>query len=406
MQRAPGFTQGPQVRPIENPFARRPFHEFGGLGAQGFGNVPPFIDLIAPGEDFRVASTFTRNSSALRTNSAFNLENMAINQPIWDYNRATQSWRGLRMLPQRINKCIHFNLNPTTVTNVIREGDAAATISVVNDAAALAAAGLNIGNGNVYRLDNTLGTGLAAATMQGTVGNLNQHAYTAYCRCTGTGSVRRGAIGAVLQQFTNIASYQRFGGVIASSGVGDRLSINASAGAVVWFTLADLQEGSFITDPVVVAGAQATRFPDVYTITDLSWLNPIEGTFIFEYETPALTNNEVLLCLDSGINNRIVIQHGATFVNFAVVSGGVVQHTSSQNISAPSTVKVVFGYKDGDFGFSVNQGATVPGTAGSVPAVSTFRIGRDPSNVNNAALWPRRLRYCPIKLPNSMLNLL
>jgi hypothetical protein len=603
MFRAPGFTPSMQVRPIENPFARRPYHEFGGLGVQGFGSVPPFIDLIAPGEDFRVPSMFTRNSSALRTNALATFESIATNQPIWDYNpniKRTQlqvntplagavvggayptgwtvgsqagvnrtltgigvefgmpyidiriqssSWtgagvifrpmggatlptvaqgqtytgslfirmvdgstaglqqfthtiiernsgaylseggsssgaanlsslaggslqrfsstrtiqsasanqaehyfyfvavngsvvditirvyhpqfeagavatdrminpsttspisfaefRGIRHLPSRTNKCTHFNISPTALTNIIREGDAAATLTVVNDAAALAAAGLNIGNGNVYCLDNTAGIGVAGATIQGGVGTLNPHAFTAYCRCTGTASVRRNAIGTIAgSSFTNISSYQRFGGVLTPTQTTDRLSINANPGAVVWFTLADLQEGAFITDPIIVAGAQTTRFADIDTTNDLSWFNPLEGTFVFEYETPFLTQNEVLLCLDSGINNRMVIQHGINTVNFAVITGGVVQFSSSQVISAPATVKVAFGYKDGDFGFSVNQGATAPGASGTVPVVSVFRKGRDPSNVNNSADWSRRLRYCPLKLPNSMMNLL
>lgn len=165
------------------------------------------------------------------------------------------------------NKMTIFNASPTSTAGLIREGDAAATITLVNDTAALTAAGINIGNGNVYLLDNTAGVGVAAATVNVECGNTNQHAMSAYARCEGQGSIRRNAIGATIQLINNQSTYIRIGGVVTPAAATNRLSMNVTAGGRLWFILPNLVEATSVTSTIITAGSATTRTADIVPLT-------------------------------------------------------------------------------------------------------------------------------------------
>lgn len=159
-----------------------------------------------------------------------------------------------------INLCQNFNANPTALTGVSKTGDAAATLTVVSDTAALAAAGLSgiCTVGNVYKLDNSAGVALATADISGSTPDANSYTYSAYLRGSGTGSITSnvGGVGSGNKSMTG--SYVQYSGSGNPAGAGGGLRIVANAGAVVFFILNQLESGLGLNPVVVVAGAAAT----------------------------------------------------------------------------------------------------------------------------------------------------
>jgi hypothetical protein len=174
---------------------------------------------------------------------------------------------GLQVYEQRTNKCTNYNANPTDLTNVTKSGDAAAVLSVVDDSAALALAGLSqiATSGKVYKLDNSAGSATARATISGLTGNTNPHAGSSYIRGGSGGLSPSGAGTSQFATFTASAMYARIAGVFTPADNSRTLTVVANAGQTVYFILNDLEEGSFATPPIITAGAAAARAADVIT---------------------------------------------------------------------------------------------------------------------------------------------
>ena len=156
--------------------------------------------------------------------------------------------------PARTNKCTCLKFNPTDTTNITKSGDAAAVLSVVDDTAALTAAGL-IGvctSGKVYKLDNSAGSTDGVASISGATGNVNVHSTAIYARGGSASSGRTGFSNAsgsttniVLTTYSRLLSENR-----TPVNTGNTNVVYASPGKVVYFILPQLEEGAFATPPI------------------------------------------------------------------------------------------------------------------------------------------------------------
>lgn len=165
---------------------------------------------------------------------------------------------------QRSNKCTRNYLHGGAITGWSKSGDAAATLTAVTDAAALAAAGLDTvcSDSYVLKLDNSAGVAAAFAVNVGVTGNTNQHTVSAYMRGTGTGYVQIEAVTGTARALTG--SYVRYANALTPASSGAELIIRADAGAVVYFVLAQLEEGSFVSSVIRNSGdTTLTRLADV-----------------------------------------------------------------------------------------------------------------------------------------------
>lgn len=171
--------------------------------------------------------------------------------------RLDGSW--VSFLGQRTNKVAIFNANPADLTGLTKAGDAAAILTLVDDPAALLAAGLQdvATSGKVFRFDNSAGTGSAQATVTGTVGNTNPHTVSAYVRGSGACRVQLSAVSSVGTTALT-GSYVRVSNLLTPLGTTNVLSIRAEAGAVVYFILPQLEEASVVTDVIVTTGSATT----------------------------------------------------------------------------------------------------------------------------------------------------
>lgn len=181
--------------------------------------------------------------------------------------------KGLLIEETRTNKQTSYSANPSEAAgfvgnpvNMTKSGDAAGVLSVVNDAAALAAAGLSeiATSGKVYKLDNSAGSVDARANFSGQTGNTNAHTVSAYIR-GGTGSLDLSSLGPFAASSTYI---RRTHNATPSSG-SNIYTLRASAGQVVYFILPQLEEASSASSVIVTQGAAVTRAADVAYITGL-----------------------------------------------------------------------------------------------------------------------------------------
>lgn len=167
--------------------------------------------------------------------------------------------------PQRTNKLTVHNAAPDGVTGMTRYGDPAAVLTVADDPAALAAAGLDqvCAAGRAWRLDNSAGAAAASCQVPGAVGNQNPHVLSAWVR-GGCGRLMLGSGGVDGEiAFGAASGYRRVvSAPLAPSSTGRVMYLEADPGQVVWFILPQLEEGASVTSPIVTAGAAASRAAD------------------------------------------------------------------------------------------------------------------------------------------------
>ena len=174
-----------------------------------------------------------------------------------------ENYKGPLIEPARTNKVTCRKSNPVDTTNITKSGDDAAVLSVVDDSAALAAAGLSdiCTSGKVYKLDNSAGAAEAYANFGGTTGNTNAHYGLCYMRAptaafgflqaAGTGA--SGDSGVVFTATTgsyNGTVYVPFSFAITAGATSNFMRLRANAGAIVYFILPKLEEGAFTTSPI------------------------------------------------------------------------------------------------------------------------------------------------------------
>lgn len=188
---------------------------------------------------------------------------------------------GLQMVlqPAVTNKVTCRKRNPIDTTNITKGGDAAATLAVVDDTAAILAAGLQhiCSTGKVYELVVPAGAVASYATLLGSTINTNIHSLSVWARVV-SGNPAQMTLGNTLSQPIAItgSSYQRFSGVQTPSANTGMAVLVINVPCTVRFILPSLTETMTPTAyPMVdlTDGLNAVT----YTATDLSYPNPLPG---------------------------------------------------------------------------------------------------------------------------------
>jgi len=165
--------------------------------------------------------------------------------------------------PERENKCTNYNANPdVSLTNMTKGGDAAATLTRVDDSTELESAGLSgiCSSGYVFKLDNSGGSGDSWAYSAGTPGNANTHTVSMYARATaGTPDVRASGAGFGSTENVTTSSYVRYVVTGTPAAGTEKVQLTCPAGAVGYFILNQLEEAGNVSSPIVTAGAAVTR---------------------------------------------------------------------------------------------------------------------------------------------------
>jgi hypothetical protein len=289
--------------------------------------------------------------------------------------------QGLLIEEARTNKCTNFNANPTDTTNITLSGDAAATLTVVDDTAALAAAGLqNIAtSGKVFKLDNSGGSGSADAIIGGATGNTNAHSVSAFARVTaGNAFIRFNGSNVVTYSTSSYARGSATNIVPLSTAT---VTIRANAGSVVYFILNQLEEGPFVTSPIVTAGASATRAADIPQLTGAALTAALNAKAAF-FQT------NLVAAVGASPTNfpRMVAYGGGQDMFFtsttAVDLAGLAIGTLGSGNSA-GLVKSAFGFDA--------SGLTARANGGTIGTSATAWTGTSPAYIGNRSAGDRAL---------------
>lgn len=280
----------------------------------------------------------------------------------------------------RTNFSTNTNLNPSATTNLTKTGDAAATLTVVSDTAALAAIGLS---GNVFKLDNSAGSTNARVQASGTIGSTATCTISAYWRGSGTGGLHSGF--GTESAAAVPAAYVRRDWQSTSGETGRVFSIFATAGSIVYFILNQIEIGAFVTSPIAIAGSTVTRAASDIRRTLGSELNASGFSMYWRGVVPS--NSGVALGqVDDGTNNNrvVVYRHTDNKLYVGIVVGGVEQGPLDLgSVSAGASVRVALRAAENDFAASLNGAAVVTDVSGSLPSgLTTLRPGRDASGAH------------------------
>lgn len=325
--------------------------------------------------------TFARNSISPARSSTGALTSFAA-------NTIRQTDLGLLIEPARTNKCQRFNANPTNTTGMTLVGDAAATLTVVDDSAALAAAGLNTvcTSGKVFKFDNSAGTGNAFCIIPGAVGNLNQHIQSCYGRGSGSwafglhAGVDSGGVGLAALG----AAYARRNGVSGSvpTTTSGEMRIQVTAGTVLYFILYQLEEGPAVTSPIVVSGAAATRPKDDFVITH-SVASGQDFTLVFEVEFSRDTGalQTALTLSDGSAANRIsLLRSSAGSFRGDVVIASVTTALGGTAKAGARTLKGALSRSGNTYALVLDGGAEATQVLAGMPNLTTLIVGNSTSD--------------------------
>lgn len=172
---------------------------------------------------------------------------------------------------------------------------------------------------------------------------------------------------------------------------------------------AQLEAGSTATSFIPTAGTAVTRNADVLAMTgtDFSdWFNATEGTFYYQAEAAALGSVYVFSASDGTTNESIRSQY-TTNAHLFVSDGGVTQASiDAGTFTAGTYEKFAGAYKENDFAASIEGGAAVTDTAGTLPTVDRLYLGAAGNGSVNAAvnLRLKTLRYYNTRLTNAQLQ--
>lgn len=381
----------------------------GGAMTHMHGNFFPYtfaLDL-----DFRTSlpsgETFTRASDGTYVDSLGAIATATTDAARTDYNPSTLAALGLLIEGARTNKNTNYS-DPTATTNVTKAGDAASTLTVVSDTTALAAAGLSTvcSNGNVYQLDNSAGVADAFATFAGTTGNTNPHAVSLYARGSGTASFRLN--GSNQNSLALTSSFARKSQTFTPSNSSAQFSIRAAAGAIIYFVANVLEEGSFISSPILIAGGSATRAVELNvrssTAFSDNW-NANAMTVVIKFDSPGVGTRTIWQPDDNSANERYCLYTTGTTLKLLIVDGGsTLSDTTIGTIVAHQQHWCALRLEAGNSGASLDGAAVVACTAATLPTVDRRRLGASTSAGEELYGHIARERWVKQALPDSLVR--
>jgi hypothetical protein len=201
---------------------------------------------------------------------------------------------------------------------------------------------------------------------------------------------------------------------IGSSLTGTAQTYTGAGDEAIYTWGAQLEAGAFATSYIPTTTAAATRNADVANITGTnfsSWYRQDEGTVFAEWKCDPSTGSHWPnpAYFDDGTNNNYIgLQYrlpGAKTIRLNVVSGGVSSVSTTTNAYTPGqSGKTAAAFKANDFGV-VLAGSTVATSAtGSMPLVTTARIGFETVSSSYFNGTIKRITFWPQRLANSTLQ--
>jgi hypothetical protein len=374
------------------------------------------LDFTTAALDSRVTIARALNT-ATRVNSSGAIEFVNANLPRFDYTLGSGgACKGLLIEEARTNSLTGVDsVNPTGITGWTTFGDAAGSLSVVSDDAALAAAGLSglCSTGKVFKLDNSAGTTPFYARVNNSITlGANTWAFSTYARGSGSFSfdVNAGTWtpGGTSPAVTSV--YQRLVSIGASSVSSNQYRVRVTGGSVVYFILMQAEQGAFPTSVIPNTGTSITRNADNVSMTGTNfsdWYNASEGAFVTQVSLLNISAGHLLTAFQ-GYSDVMRVRMLSSIPTANITVGGASQFdsTSQGSLGAITTNEIfssALAYKQNDTSFAAKGVSVSTDTSVNlVTAPSRLAIG-SLDNVGSGSMTGhmRRVFYYPQRLSNA-----
>lgn len=380
--------------------------------------------------------TFTRSTTATRTNESGLIESVAINAPRFNYNPTTLAAQGLLIEEQRVNLLVRseefdnaswVKTAATITANAVVSPDGTVDADkLVEDTAnsthSVSTALFSFTSGTSYTLSlfvkaaertafdiSRSGPGGASASFNLTTLTATAIAGTPtmtivavgndWYRCTMSWSASATANRTHAIQLNNPAGTSTYTG-------------NGTSGIYIWG--AQLEAGAFSTSYIPTVASQVTRAADVAVMTGTnfsSWYNQTEGTLFFEARaTWTLPVNGVLISVNDGTSaNRIRTFLRSTITSPAnrlsiYVSNNSATTANIGDLGLPisqTNSKICYAYQGTSLVGTKDGAPVTTGTSGAIPTFTQFSIGSDVNGSNAFCGTIASIVYYPIQLSNA-----
>ena len=341
--------------------------------------------------------TFTRASSGTFTDSAGTLQTAATDVPRFDHNPATGESLGLLVEESRTNLLLRSEefdnaswgvLNVTVTANTQLAPNGTTSAETLTDVNGVTSANVGcfqsvaLADSTTYAMScyvkagtkTTCRVGIRDKTGANILANFNlsavsttagnalsstiQDAGNGWYRCTAICASATGATGPRGIVFMDTASY----------------TANGTGTIHVWD--AQLEAGASPTSYIATTTAAATRSADVADLISQAIANNIR-TLYLEFRSPASGTRGVVSLNDSTANERVNVLTSGTDPRLVVVDGGVEQaNVNGGTAVANQRTRVAVRINANDFAISINGGAVVTDTSGTLPTVDRLMLGR------------------------------
>lgn len=323
--------------------------------------------------------------------------------------------RGLRVTAGAVNKCEAFTA-PSDLTGLTKTGDAAASLTVVDDSDNMPAWLVALTGGMVYKLDNSAGNGDAFVGVLGQTGNTNTHTISVLARSEHV--VGRFGLGVNAVMSGGIAGGYIFEKVtLTPTNTSNNLYFRAVSGSIIYFALPQLTETSEAVDYIPTSGTAASAGADQETFdlglsggvwTNLGGIDPAGGvTILCEADWAGGTNGfPALVSLDSGSGNRREIFRASSNLQIRSLLrwGAVDQITAAGPVDPGGFFKVAAKYKGGSTSICLNGGSVTTATGGTDPPPASHIFFGYGDNGQRDDWWIRRLTLIPGAVSDAQLQ--
>lgn len=387
--------------------------------------------------------TFTRASTAMRTNSAGVLESVAINTPRIDYDPVTLLCRGLMVEEERTNLLTYSDGIGTTPWSKTRCSVISATaygaapmFKIVEDTSAstthligrVSAGNVSWVSGKTYTTSILVkkserdGVGLSLSA-----GAFGANIYAQFNLLTGGVVLKSGTVtahakylGADLWRLGITATATATAAapiyVFIGRDAGATLSYTGDGSSGIYVGAPQVEEGANMSSYIPTVATAMTRSAEVASMTGSNfsdWYNQTDGTFLVDFDFAGHSGSGALIsAFNSAATNTyssyIYFNSANSNVQAYSAAAGVTQCSIALGVS-PDTLpqRVAHAYKTDFFGAAMNGGAVVSDASGTTPSgINSLFIGRSPTDSNPMCGHIRRLTYFPTRLSNSTLQML
>jgi hypothetical protein len=421
-------------------FSLPAYTEYGGRFGAG---ATLLLDFTSGNQTLDSRVTFTRTTTATRTNSSGLIESVAINGPRFDYNPTTLAPLGLLIEEQRTNLSLRsqeldnaaWTKTASTITaNATTAPDGTTTADKLVEDSSLAthsiieAAAITYTSGVAYSFSffikkaerQTVQILMHPNPFPGTLAqrtaifNSNTGAFvsvgSAYTGSSVT-ALLNGWYRVSVASTADATTTGNFTISLCSDDAGTTLYTgDGTSGLFLWGV--QLEAGAFSTSYIPTVASQVTRTADVATMTGTnfsSWYNATEGTMYASYSIPFDSSVSVFPIVaaiaDGTFSNTIATyERSVDDTRRAVVRAGGVEQadlTSGAAYVYGTTAKQAVAYKVNDFAMSANGAAVGVDTSGTVPVVDRLGLGGSlvtggslgylNGTIKQIAFYPRRL---------------